>query len=82
MGMCQGARARRRIHEPAGLRPELVPRVEVVKVLPTVSNPAVLELKDDAAINIQALAASLRAVVMSADHAPLIICKHVCVFAR
>jgi len=27
---------------PAGLRPELVPSVEVVKVLPTGSNPAVL----------------------------------------
>src|SRR5204862_4485496 len=41
---------------PAGLRPELVPSVEIVKVLPTVSNPAVLELEDDAVANIQVLA--------------------------
>ena len=42
----------------AGLRPELVPSVEVVKVLPTFSNPAVLELEGDAAVNIQVLAGS------------------------
>src|SRR3990172_1316917 len=61
----------------AGLRPELVPIVEVEKVLPTASTPAVLELEDDAAVGIQALAYSLPAVVMKADHAPAIICKHV-----
>src|SRR3990172_12560357 len=62
---------------PVGLRPELVPIVEVEKVLPTASNPAVLELEEDTAVCIQALAFSFRAVVMNADHAPVIICKHV-----
>ena len=33
-------------------------------MLPTVNNPAVLELEDDAAVNIQMLAVPLRAVVM------------------
>ena len=46
-------------------------------MLPTVRNPAVLELEDDAAVNIQLLAVSLRSVVMNADHAAVIICKHV-----
>src|SRR5213080_4417590 len=32
---------------PAGLGPELVPGVEVLEVLPTVSHLAVLELEDD-----------------------------------
>src|SRR3990172_6896288 len=62
---------------PAGLRPELVPSVEVVKVLPTVDNPAVLELEDDAAANIQAIAAPLCAVVMNADHAAVITLEQV-----
>ena len=44
---------------PAGLRPELVPSVEVLKVLPTVGDPAVLELEDDAVANLQLLAVSL-----------------------
>ena len=43
----------------AGLRPELVPGVEVVKVLPTVGNPAVFRLEDDAVANIQVLAVSV-----------------------
>jgi hypothetical protein len=64
----------------AGLGPELVPSVEVVKVLPTVSNPAVLELEDDAVANIQMLAVSLRAAALDADHAVLVICKHVLQF--
>jgi hypothetical protein len=51
--------------------------VEVVKVLPTVSDPAILDLEDEATVNVQALAVSLRAVVMNADHAAIIICKHV-----
>src|SRR3989442_13712895 len=58
-----------------GLRPELVPSVEVVKVLPTVSNPAVLELEDNAVANIQVLAVSLRSAALDADHAVVIICK-------
>ena len=64
--------ALRALPAPAGLRPELVPSVEVEKVLPTVNNPAVLELEDDAAANIQVLAVPLRAVVMNADHAAVI----------
>src|SRR5207245_2374874 len=62
---------------PTGLRPELVPGVEVVKVLPTVSYPAVLELEDNAVANIQALAVSLRGAPLDADHAVIIICKQV-----
>src|SRR5436305_14071666 len=54
---------------PPGLRPELVPRVEVLKVLPTVSHPAVLELEDDAVGNIQVLAGSVRGAALDADHA-------------
>jgi hypothetical protein len=46
-----------------------------VKVLPTVSNPAVLELKGDAVANIQVLAVSLRAAALDADHAAVIICR-------
>jgi hypothetical protein len=38
-------------------------------VLPTVSNPAVLELEDETAFNIQLLAAPLRGVVMNGNHA-------------
>ena len=41
-------------------------------MLPTVNNPAVLELEDDAAANIQVLAVPLRAVVMNADHAAVV----------
>ena len=59
------------------LRPELVPGVEIGEVLPTVDAPAVLELEDDAAVNIQALAGSRPAVVMHGDHAALVICEHV-----
>src|SRR5437899_722573 len=62
---------------PAGLGPELVPSVEVVKVLPTVNNPAVLELEDNAVAHIQVLAVSLGGAALHADHSVLIICKHV-----
>src|SRR5436190_8515700 len=60
-----------------GLRPELVPSVEVVKVLPAVSNPAVLELEDNAVTNIQVLAVSLRGAALDGDHAVVVICKQV-----
>jgi hypothetical protein len=33
--------------------------VEVIEVLPTVDDPAVLDLKDDAAVDVQVLAVSL-----------------------
>src|SRR3970040_1787955 len=58
LGACRVAV--RSLTTPAGLRPELVPIVEVEKVLPTANNPAVLEFEDDAAVCIQALARSLR----------------------
>jgi len=45
-------------------------------VFPPVNNPAVLELEDDAAANIQALAVPLRGVVMNADHAAVITLQH------
>src|SRR3954447_6975594 len=44
---------------PARLRPELVPGVEVLEVLPAISYPAVLELEDDAVGNVQVLAVSV-----------------------
>jgi hypothetical protein len=62
---------------PAGLPPELVPSVEIVKVFPGVNNPAILELEDDAAANIQALALPLRGVVMNADHPAVITLENV-----
>ena len=42
-------------------------------MLATVHHPAVAELEDDAAVNIQVVAVSLRAVVMNADHVAVII---------
>src|SRR4051794_1008072 len=62
---------------PAGLRPEIVPSVEVVKVLPTVNYPAVLELEDDAVANIQMLAASIAGAALDPDHAAVIITEQV-----
>jgi hypothetical protein len=54
--------------------------MKVVEVLPTVGNPAVLELKDKAAIDIQSFAVSHATVVVDADHATFIIRKHVAEF--
>src|SRR5437588_12045710 len=62
---------------PAGLRPELVPGVEVLEVLPTVSHLAVLELEDDAVGNIEVLAASVRGAALDTDDAVITICSHV-----
>jgi len=45
-------------------------------VFPTV-NTSVLELENDAAANIQALATPLGGVVMNADHPPVITLEHV-----
>src|SRR5436305_10976249 len=59
------------------LRPELVPSVEVLEVLPTVSHLAVLELEDDAVGNIEVLAVSVRGAALDADHAVITICSHV-----
>ena len=54
--------------------------MEVVEVLPTGRDPAVLKLEDDAAVNVQALTVSRPAVVMNPDHATFIICEHVLQF--
>src|SRR5256885_5927347 len=62
---------------PAGLGPELVPGVEVLEVLPTVSHLAVLELEDDAVGNIEVLAVSVRGAALDADDAVITICGHV-----
>src|SRR5436853_2489099 len=62
---------------PPGLRPELVPRVQVLKVLPTVSHPTVLELEDDAVGNIEVLPASVRGAALDADHVVFAICSQV-----
>src|SRR5205814_9719674 len=61
----------------AGLGPELVPGVEVLEVLPTVSHLAVLELEDDAVGNIEVLAASVRGAALDTDDAVITICSHV-----
>src|SRR5438105_13894939 len=62
---------------PAGLGPELVPGVEVLEVLPTVSHLAVLELEDDAVGDIEMLAVPVRGAALDADHAVITICSHV-----
>src|SRR5205085_1530805 len=62
---------------PAGLGPELVPGVEVLEVLATVSHLAVLEFEDDAVGNIEVLAVSVRGAALDADHAVITICSHV-----
>src|SRR5947209_13062811 len=62
---------------PAVLRPELVPGVEVVKVLPTVNNPTVLELEDDRVANVQVLAVSVRGAALDADHVIVVVCTYV-----
>ena len=54
-----------------GLRPELIPGVEIVEVLPAVDDLAVLHLEDEAAVDVERLAVSLRGVVMDADHATI-----------
>jgi hypothetical protein len=61
---------------PAGLRPELVPSSEVVKVLSTAQALSILELENEAAINVQLLAVSLRCVVMNADDAAVVTYRH------
>ena len=39
-------------------------------------NTAILDLEDDAAVNIQPLAVSVSTIVMNADHAAVIICEY------
>jgi hypothetical protein len=57
------------------LRREFVPGVGVVEeVLPTGDDPAVLDLEDDAAVYIKALALAVAAVVMDVNHDVLSCC--------
>src|SRR5436190_16250216 len=62
---------------PPGLRPELVPGIEVLKVLPAVSHLAILELEDDAVGNVEVLAVSVRGAALHTDHAVLAIRRQV-----
>src|ERR671935_2744661 len=55
------------------LGPELVPGLEVVEVLAAVHDPALLELEDGAAVDVQPLAVSLRDVVVNPDHAAVLV---------
>jgi len=50
--------------------------VEVIEVLAAVHDPAVLELEDDAAIDVQPLSVSLGDVVVDPDHAAVLIREH------
>src|SRR5215208_814443 len=61
-----------RFSEPV-LGPELVPRVEVVKVLPAVNDPAVLQLEDDRVADIQVLPVAITGAALYADHAVVIV---------
>src|ERR1041385_6758811 len=75
--VCPAALGPSGVFAPAGLGPELVPGVEVLEVLPTVSHLAVLELEDDAVGNIEVLAVSVRGAALDADDAVITICSHV-----
>src|SRR5947209_9943215 len=75
--VCPAALGSSRAFAPVGLGPELVPGVEVLEVLPTISHLAVLELEDDAVGNIEVLAVSVRGAALDADDAVITICGHV-----
>src|SRR4051794_4560795 len=60
-----------------GLRPEVVPGVEVLEVLPTVSHTAVLELEDDAVGYIQVAAVPVRGAALDTDHGVVAVRSHV-----
>lgn len=45
-------------------------------MLAAVHDPAVLELEDDAAVDVQVLAGALGDVVMDADHAAVLVGEH------
>ena len=49
-------------------------------MLPTVSNPAILELEDDAVANLQVVAVSIGGAALDADHAVVIIANQVLQF--
>src|SRR4051812_5388812 len=46
-------------------------------MLPTVNDAAVLELEDDAVVNVQVLAVSVRGAALNADHTRVANCSHV-----
>jgi hypothetical protein len=56
------------ISAPTGLRPELVPGVEILEVFPALGNAAVLELKHQADIDGESLAVSLTRVLLDPGH--------------
>ena len=49
--------------------------MEVLKVLPTVCHPAILEREDDAVGNVQVFAVSVRGAALDADDAVVTICS-------
>jgi hypothetical protein len=51
--------------------------VEIIEVLSTIDDPAVLDFEDDTAADVEAFAVALRAVVMNADHAAVVTLEHV-----
>src|SRR4051812_15966036 len=61
---------------PGRLRPEVVPGVEIAMVLPSLHDPAVLELKDQTEVISQLLALTRRGVALDAHHPIVIVGKH------
>src|SRR5436190_2005646 len=74
---CRGSRMWDLPVLPAGLRPEGIPGVEIKEVLLAGYHPAVPDLEDDAAGDIEVLAVALTDIAMHAHHAPLAIREHV-----
>ena len=62
---------------PTELRPELVPNVKIVKVLPNLNDPTVVEPEHNAVANVKALAVSLPAAALDADHVVVVIGEQV-----
>src|SRR4051794_22974572 len=58
------------------LRPELVPRVQVVEVLAAVDDPPIRHLEDDAGVEVELLAVARADVVLDADHAAVLVGEH------
>jgi hypothetical protein len=75
--LCRAVNRHASCRAPAGLRPELIPGVEVLEVLPTVNHPAVLEFENDAVGNIEMLAVSVRGAALDAHHTVVTICRYV-----
>jgi hypothetical protein len=56
------------VSAPTGLRPELVPSVEILDVFRALGNAAVIELKDQADVHGESLAVSLTRVLLHPGH--------------